>query len=70
MNEGQTQVLCRECFAPFAVARFRLGYAVCLSCGDKQAHAVTYCTAPINKSNYMLITDIKTLSQLNPKRTS
>jgi len=70
MNEGQTQVLCKQCYDPFPVARFRLGYAVCLSCGDKQAHAVTYCTAPINKSNYMLITDIKTLSQLNPKRTS
>jgi ribosomal protein L37AE/L43A len=64
-----TQVLCRECHDPFAVERFRLGYTTCLACGDKQARAVTFCTAPINKSNYMLITDINTLKQLNPKRT-
>jgi hypothetical protein len=65
-----TQVLCRECFAPFSCERFRLGYHTCLDCGDKQAHAVTYCTAPINKSNYMLITNVTELSQLNPKRTA
>lgn len=65
-----TQVLCRECFAPFSCERFRLGYSVCLECGDKQAHAVTYCTAPINKSNYMLISNYAELAQLNPKRTA
>lgn len=65
-----TQVLCKECYTPFSVERFRLGYTTCLSCGDKQAHAVTYCTAPINKSNYMLITNRADLAQLNPKRTT
>ena len=65
-----TQVLCRDCYTPFAVERFRLGYHTCLACGDKQAHAVTYCSAPINKSNYMLITNRAELAQLNPKRTT
>lgn len=65
-----TQVLCKQCYTPFSVERFRLGYTTCLSCGDKQAHAVTYCTAPINKSNYMLITNRADLAQLNPKRTT
>ena len=65
-----TQVLCKDCYTPFAVERFRLGYTTCLACGDKQAHAVTYCTAPINKSNYMLITNVTELAQLNPKRTT
>ena len=65
-----TQVLCRECHEPFSVERFRLGYSVCLDCGDYQARQVVYTTAPINKSNYMLITDINTLKQLNPKRTA
>jgi len=64
------EVLCRECYDPYPVARFRLGYDVCLDCGDIAAHAVTYCTAPINKSNYMLITNYAELAQLNPKRTS
>lgn len=69
-NDGQTRVLCRECYDPYPPARYRLGYMTCLSCGDKQAHAVTYCSAPINKSNYMLITNRADLAQLNPKRTT
>jgi ribosomal protein L37AE/L43A len=69
MVEGKTQVLCTQCYDPFSVERFRLGYDVCLECGDTRAHAVTYCTAPINKSNYMLITNVTELAQLNPKRT-
>jgi ribosomal protein L37AE/L43A len=65
-----TQVLCRECHDPFPVERFRLGYHTCLECGDYQARQVTYCSAPINKSNYMLITNRAELAQLNPKRTA
>jgi ribosomal protein L37AE/L43A len=70
MGEVKTRVLCTQCYDPFSVERFRLGYTTCLACGDKQAHAVTFCTAPINKSNYMLITNVTELSQLNPKRTT
>jgi ribosomal protein L37AE/L43A len=65
-----TQVLCRDCYTPFAVERFRLGYTTCLTCGDTAARQVVFTTAPINKSNYMLITDISDLKNLNPKRTS
>ena len=62
-------MLC-NCGDEISSGRYNLGYRVCLSCGDKQAHAVTYCTAPINKSNYMLITNYAELAQLNPKRTT
>jgi ribosomal protein L37AE/L43A len=65
-----TQVLCRDCYTPFAVERFRLGYTTCLDCGDTAARQVVFTTAPINKSNYMLITNVTELAQLNPKRTS
>ena len=65
-----TQVLCKECYTPFAVERFRLGYHTCLSCGDTAARQVVFTTAPINKSNYMLITNRADLAQLNPKRTT
>ena len=65
-----TQVLCRDCYTPFAVERFRLGYTTCLTCGDTAARQVVFTTAPINKSNYMLITDISDLKNLNPKRTA
>lgn len=70
MNDGQTQVLCRECYDPYPVARYRLGYSVCLDCGDAQAREMKWCSAPINKSNYMLITNRAELAQLNPKRTA
>lgn len=62
-----TQVICK-CGNLFPAARSRLGYTTCLPCGDKLAHAVTFCTAPLNKSNYMLITNRAELAQLNPKR--
>ena len=62
-----TQVICK-CGNLFPAARSRLGYTTCLSCGDKQAHMVTFCTAPLNKSNYMLITNAAELKMLNPKR--
>ena len=44
---------------------------LCLECGDDQAKQErrSWCVAPLNKSNYLLLTDISLLSQLNPKRT-
>jgi len=52
------------------VRRIKLGYSTCLSCGDKEAKQRRFTIAPLNKSNYMMITDLDTLKQLNPKRTS
>jgi ribosomal protein L37AE/L43A len=60
---------CIRCGDEVATKRSLLGYRTCLSCGDKEAKAVTRVTAPINKSAYMLISNIDELSQLNPKRT-
>jgi ribosomal protein L37AE/L43A len=70
MVEGKTQVLCTQCYTPFSAERFRLGYHTCLACGDTAARSVVFTTAPINKSNYMLITNVTELAQLNPKRTT
>jgi hypothetical protein len=50
-------------------ARNLLGYVTCMACGDMIAHERRFTIAPINKSNYMLITDLSQLKQLNPKRT-
>ena len=58
-----------ECGEEVDVRRIALGYTSCLDCGDKQARAVKRCVVPLNKSNYMLITDYELLKQLNPKRT-
>ena len=42
----------------------------CMSCGEKAARAVKHTIAPMNKSNYMVFTDVSLLKQLNPKRTT
>jgi hypothetical protein len=41
-----------------------------MDCGEALAKSRKHTTAPINKSNYMLITNPETLKQLNPKRTT
>jgi hypothetical protein len=41
----------------------------CMDCGETAARQVKHTIAPMNKSNYMLFTDVSLLKQLNPKRT-
>lgn len=47
-----------------------LGYTTCMPCGEKAARAVKHTIAPLNKSNYVMVTDLTMLKQLNPKRTT
>lgn len=42
----------------------------CPQCGEAAAKNVKHCIAPLNKSNYMYISDLSQLKQLNPKRTT
>jgi ribosomal protein L37AE/L43A len=61
---------CKLCGIGYAAERLSIGYAVCMPCGDDLASKVVRTVAPINKSNYMMITDMAMLRQLNPKRTT
>jgi len=63
---------CIRCGGEFPVARQTLGYDLCLKCGetDAQIKRRSWTVAPMNKSNYILVTDPSILSQLNPKRTT
>lgn len=61
---------CTQCGDTFPIARHNLGYRTCLDCGDAVARTVKWLAAPINKSNYMLISNYEELKQLNPKKTS
>jgi ribosomal protein L37AE/L43A len=61
---------CKLCGDEFATARFKLGIAVCLDCGDTLAKERKFTVAPLNKSNYYFISNHETLKQLNPKRTT
>ena len=68
-----SRYLCTACYGGYVpLARWKLGYSTCLPCGDLQAKdkASKRTIAPINKSNYMYITDLEQLKQLNPKRTT
>ena len=60
---------CISCGETYSERRALLGYNTCLHCGDFAARQVQWCTAPINKSKYMRITNRAELAQLNPKRT-
>lgn len=70
------KVLCQECFGG-TLSRARASVLMqdkkpllCLPCGDTAAKKVKHTIAPLNKSNYMVFTDITLLKQLNPKRTA
>jgi hypothetical protein len=64
-------LLCTGCYGtPVPAGRLALGYTTCLTCGEKAARAVKHTIAPLNKSNYVLVTDHVMLKQLNPKRTT
>lgn len=60
-------MFCCVCGVEFDVARFRLGYKVCLECGEKRAKQIKHTIAPMHKSNYMLITNLDDLKGLNNK---
>jgi ribosomal protein L37AE/L43A len=61
---------CKICGDEFAIARFKLGIAVCLDCGDAIAKERKFTIVPMNKSNYIPVTNFEILKQLNPKRTT
>jgi len=59
--------ICLQCGRDFDLARFKLGYKVCMVCGDKLAKGVRRCVVPMHKSNYMMITDMNDLKGINNK---
>jgi hypothetical protein len=70
------KVLCQECFGG-TLSRARATLLIrdnkpllCMPCGEAAAKKVKHCLVPMNKVAYMLVTDMETLKQLNPKRTT
>jgi ribosomal protein L37AE/L43A len=58
---------CLICGAEVNHERWRIGYKMCMSCGESAARATTRTVAPMHKSNYVLITDLADLRGLNNK---
>jgi len=62
-------IQCTECGDDVPKARVKLGYDLCLKCGEAAAKAArrSWCIAPMHKSNYMLVTNKDDLIGLNNK---
>lgn len=61
---------CRWCgHERVPLGREMLGFNTCLDCGERDARKVKHCVVPMNKSNYVMVSDRTLLKQLNPKRT-
>ena len=60
------KLCCVKCGSPIKVARWRLGYDICMkpSCARP---APTRTIVPMHKSNYMVITDPRDLMGINNK---
>ncbi len=71
-----TNYICQLCYweqVPYARAMRCIKDNVAISCpqcGEAAAKQVKHTIAPLNKSNYMYISDLTQLKQLNPKRTT
>lgn len=62
--------ICTHCYAVRVEPhRAKMQRPTCMPCGELLARQVKRTVAPLNKSNYMLLTDMEQLKQLNPKRT-
>lgn len=63
---------CRICGDPLPYRRQKLGKTTCLDCqADLDLTEPPQRTiVPLHKSNYIPVTDMETLTQLNPKRTT
>ena len=60
--------LCRWCGGEYSSGRALLGFTSCLECGELEAKKIRHCIVPLNKSNYVVVSDVSLLKQLNPKR--
>lgn len=58
---------CEVCGNTFSADRAKLGYKVCLECGEVKAKNIKHCVAPMHKSNYMVFTNTEDLKGINNK---
>ena len=60
---------CNTCGEMFPISRARLGYNVCLMCGDLVAASqrASWCVVPLPKQGYTRVTNKADLLSLNQK---
>ena len=59
--------MCLRCHDEVPHGRAMLGYDTCLPCGEIYARKRKHTIVPMNKSNYIVVTEPEVLKQLNPK---
>lgn len=70
MNENYLPI-CTHCYGVRVEPQRRhMARPTCMACGEILARKMQHTIAPINKSSYMLISNMEELKQLNPKRTT
>jgi ribosomal protein L37AE/L43A len=67
-DQQQYQPHCMLCDESYTLERMKLGYTVCLPCGDEIAKSRKFTVVPMHKSNYVAVTNAVDLKELNPKR--
>ena len=58
---------CKVCGDEFEFKRFKLGYAVCLECGEEIARDKIFTVVPMHKSNYVAVFNRDDLKGINNK---
>ena len=56
---------CLICGAEVNHERWRIGYKMCMPCGESAARSVRHTIVPVAKSNYVVVTDSELLKGLN-----
>lgn len=59
--------ICKSCGAEYSGKRKKIGFSVCLPCGEKSAKQHKHTIVPMHKSNYMVVTDLNLLKGINNK---
>jgi len=54
-----------KCANAISPARVKLGYTLCMPCGEVEASKRKHTIVPMHKSNYMVITDRRDLMGIN-----
>lgn len=69
MKKHFMTVYCNECGEEYSMKRYRLGYKLCLDCGDTIARKHKHTIVPMHKSNYVVVTnrqELLGLTKVNP----
>ena len=61
------KAICSSCGAYYSKKRLEAGFNTCLDCGETQARRVKHTIAPMHKSNYVVISNLKDLEGINNK---